>query len=219
MVSVSRRAGPAHFGQFTFFQVGMMIERITRFVEGDVLRQCDRQVVFRDRHHAAFLAVDDGDWTAPIALTRNSPIAQPVIHLALSDRTIAARFLFKPFGYLFFRLFDRHSVEEARINHRAVAIIGNVGDDERLRVLAGRANHRRIAKSILVDEIEVTLIVRRAAEDRARSVIHQNEIRDIDRQRPVPIKRMDRPSCRYRNRASQPFLFRPAPCPCDGTAR
>ena len=56
---------------------------------------------------------------------------------------------------------------------------------------ARRADDRRGAEAVDVDEIEVALVVRRAAEDRARAVVHQDEIGDIDRQRPAGIERMD----------------------------
>ena len=84
----------------------------------------------------------------------------------------------------------RHAVEEARIDHPAVAVIGDVGDDEARRVLALGADHRRIAEIVFVDEVEVALVVRRAAEDRAGAVFHQHEIRDVDRELPVRIERM-----------------------------
>ena len=45
---------------------------------------------------------------------------------------------------------------------------------------------------VLVDEVEVALVVRRAAEDGAGAVFHQHEIGDIDRQLPGRIKWMDR---------------------------
>ena len=51
---------------------------------------------------------------------------------------------------------------------RAVAVIGDVGDDEGLRVLARRADHRRVAEAVFVDEVQVALVVRRAAEDARR---------------------------------------------------
>ena len=171
----------------------MAVERIARLVEGDVLRQRHRQIFFRHRHDAAFVAVDDRDRAAPIALARNAPVAQAVIDLALRHRTVAARVFLQPLGDFFLRRLDRHAVEEARIDHGAVAVIGDVGDDESLRVLARRADHRRVAETVFVDEVEVALVVRRAAEDGAGAVLHQNEIGDIDRQLPVGIERMHRP--------------------------
>ena len=101
-------------------------------------------------------------------------------------------FAFQPLRDLFLGLLDGHAVEEARIDHAAVAVIGGVGDDEGLRILALGAHHRDVAEPVFVDEIEVALVVRRAAEDRAGAVFHQHEVRDIDRQLPVRIERMDR---------------------------
>src|SRR5690242_20316734 len=66
----------------------MAVERIARSVEGDVLRQRDRQIFFRHRHDAAFLAVDDRDRAAPITLARNAPVAQAVIDLALANASL-----------------------------------------------------------------------------------------------------------------------------------
>ena len=110
-----------------------------------------------------------------------------------ADRAVAARLSLQPLGDFFLGFLDGHAVEETRIDHAAVAVIGDVGDDESLRVLARRAHHRRIAEAVFVGEIEVALVVRRAAENRAGAVIHQNEIGDIDRQLPVGIERMHAP--------------------------
>ena len=115
-----------------------------------------------------------------------------IIHLTLCDRPVAARLAFEPLRDFLFRLRDGHAVEKARVDHRAVAVIGGVGDDEGRRILARRAHHRHVAEPVFVDEIEVALIVRRAAEDRAGAVIHQDEIGDIDRQLPAWIERMQR---------------------------
>ena len=171
---------------------GMTVERIARAVEVDVARQLDRQLALRHRHDAAALAVDDRDRTAPIALARDAPVAQAEIDLPLRDRPAAARLTLEPLGDLFFRRLDGHAVEEARIDHAAVAVIGGVGDHEGFRIDARRAHHRRVAEPVFVDEVEVALVVRRAAEDRAGAVVHQDEVGDVDRQLPVRIERMDR---------------------------
>ena len=146
----------------------MAVERIARSVEGDVFRQRDRQIFFRHRHDAAFLAVDDRDRAAPIALARNAPVAQAVIDLALADRTVAARFLLQALGHFFFRLLDGHAVEEARVDHLAVANIGTSVMTKVAGILARRADHRRIAEAVFVGEFEIALVVRRAAEDARR---------------------------------------------------
>ena len=177
-----------------------MVERIAGLVETDILRQHHRQVLVRHRHDVAGRAMDHRDRTTPIALARNAPVAQPEIHLALADWPHAclrgrerAHLRFQAPGNLFLGLLDGHAVEEARIDHAAVAVIGGVGDDEGARVLALGTDHRRVAEPVFVDEIEVALVMRGTAEDRAGAVFHQHEIGDVDRQLPVRIERMDRP--------------------------
>ena len=169
-----------------------MIERIAGPVECHVFRQRHRQIFFRHRNDAAFLAVDHRDRTAPITLPRNTPVAQPEIHLSLRHRAVAATFLFQPLRNVFLCFGNGHAVEEARIDHAAVTVIGGVGDDERFRVLSRRAYDGCVAEPVFVDEVEVALVVRRAAEDRAGAVLHQDKVRDIDRKLPRRIERMHR---------------------------
>ncbi len=169
-----------------------MVERIAGLVERRVVGERDRQVLVRHRHDVACRAVDHRNRAAPVALARNAPVAQAEIHLPLADRFIAAPLAFQAFGDLFLRRLDRHAVEEARIDHAAFAVIRRVGDDEGLRVLTFRADHGHVAEGVLVDEVQVALVVRGTAEDRAGAVLHQDEVRDIDRQLPVRIERMDR---------------------------
>src|SRR5262249_60838347 len=107
--------------------------------------------------------MDDRNRAAPIALPRNAPIAQPIIHLPLGDRPVVAALLLQTARHFFLGLRARQAVEKARIDHRAVALIGRVGDGERFRIDAGWADYRHIAESVFVDEIEVALIMRPAA--------------------------------------------------------
>ena len=192
MVSVSRCGLAAAFRAGDVLPGRVMVERVARLVEGRVIRQRHRQVGVRHRHHIARRTMDDGNRAAPIALPRNAPVAQAEIDLALADRRIAAQFVFQPLCDLVLGLLDGHAVEEARIDHAAVTVIGGVGDDERLRILALGAHDRRVAEIVLVDEVEVALVVRGAAEDRAGAVFHQHEVGDIDRQLPARIERMHR---------------------------
>ena len=103
---------------------------------------------------------------------------------------------FQPLRDLFLGLLNRHAVEEARIDHAAVAVIGDVRDQEGFRVLTFGTDHRRISEAIFIDEIEVALVVCGAAEDRTGAVFHQHEIGDVDRQLPVLIERVDRSDAR-----------------------
>ncbi len=169
-----------------------MVERVAGLVEGHILRQHHRQVRIRHRHHIAFRAMDHRDRAAPVALARNAPVPQAKIHLALADRRITADFGFQPLRHLVLGLLDGHTVEEARIDHAAVAVIGGVGDHKALGVLAFRTHDGGVAECVFVDEVEIALVVRRAAEDGAGAVFHQYEVRDIDRQLPVGIERMYR---------------------------
>ena len=129
--------------------------------------------------------MDDRDRAAPVALTRYAPVAQLEIDLTLGLRPIADRRRLQPARHLLLRRLDRHAIEEARIDHQAVAVIGDLVDRESRGIDARRADDRRRAETIDVDEVEVALIVRRAAEDRACAVIHQDEVGDIDRQTPA----------------------------------
>ena len=77
------------------------------------------------------------------------------------------------------------------MDHTPIAVIGLVCDDEASRAFIFGAHHHGIAEAIFVGEIEVALIMGRSAVNGAGAVIHQNEIRDIDRQIPVRIERVD----------------------------
>ena len=168
------------------------VERVAGLVEGGVGRQLDGEVLVRHRHDAAGLAVDDGDRTAPVALARDAPVAQAVVHLALADRLLAELLRIEPLRRLLERSLGIEPVEEARVDHRALAVEGFVGDGEGRGVLARRQHHRHEGQRIFAREIEVALIARGAAEDGAGAVLHQDEVRHVDRQLPVLVERVHR---------------------------
>ena len=58
------------------------------------------------------------------------------------------------------------------------------------RIGAGRQHHRHDRQAILAGEVQVALVMRRAAEDGARAVVHQHEVGDPDRQGPAGQKGM-----------------------------
>ena len=69
IVSVSRRAGPPHFGHVTFTNSGTCASgESPRPRELGDLRQFNGQLVVRHRHNAVLLAVDHRDRRAPVAL-------------------------------------------------------------------------------------------------------------------------------------------------------
>ena len=137
--------------------------------------------------------MDDRDRAAPVALARDAPVAQLEVDLALGLRAVADRHRLEPPRDLLLGRLDRHPVEEARVDHQAVAVIGDRVDGEGRGIDVRRADDRGRAEAVDVDEVEVALVVRRAAEDRARAVVHQDEVGDIDRQAPVGIERMEDP--------------------------
>ncbi len=95
---------------------------------------------------------------------------------------VAERLLFQLRGHGFLGVGDGEPVEEAGMIERALAVIGDVADLERGRVGAGRQHHGRDRQAVFAGEVEVALVVRRAAEDGAGAVFHQHEVGDVDRQ-------------------------------------
>ena len=188
-VGLARR-GPPALRASDVLPCRMAVERIAGLIERHVVGQLDRQVCNGNRHDAASLAMDDRDRATPIALAGNAPVPELVIDLPLGLRPIAEHRLLQPARDLVYRGLDRHAVEKTRIDHHAVAVIGDLVDGEGRGVGARRADHRRRAEAVGVDEIEIALIVRRAAENRARAVLHQDEIGDIDRQAPIGVERV-----------------------------
>ena len=168
----------------------MTIERIARHVEAHILRQLHRQILLRHRHDAACLAMDHRDGAAPIALPRDAPVAQAILDLALAcglPRGLRCELL----GDRLLGVVNDEPVEEVRVDHRAVAGIGLVADREAVSGSASGGSTTGITGKIIgAREFEVALVVRGTAEDRARAVVHQNEIGDVDRQRRAVDDRM-----------------------------
>ena len=155
----------------------MIVQRIARPIEGHVIRQYHRQLIVRHRHHAADIAVDHRDRTTPVALPAHTPVSQPPVHLATADA--------KPFqlgDHRTLRRRDVQAVHEVGVDDRARPDIGLVADGEHRGVLARRQHHRHHVQPILAREIQVTLIMARTAEDRARAVFHQHEVGDPHRE-------------------------------------
>ena len=62
-----------------FVKLWHFCQRRTHAVGYDVFRQDDRQLVGRDGYVAAFFAMDDRNRATPVALARNTPVAQAVL--------------------------------------------------------------------------------------------------------------------------------------------
>ena len=162
----------------------MAVERVAGDVEADVLGQYNRQLVVGHRHRAACVAVDDRDRRAPVTLTRNAPVAQAVLRLA-----VAPAFALRLGDDIGLSLIDRHAVQEMRVHDVAGAGVGDVAVEIAVGVFAV-GHHARNAQIIFAGKIEIALVVCRTAENRAGAVVHQHEIGDIDWQMPALVERV-----------------------------
>ena len=180
----------------------MPVQRIAGHVEGHILGEFHRQVGLGHRHHATAVAVDDGDRAAPIALTGDTPVTQPVIHGAFAPvQILQARDRPR------LRVRHRQAVQEIRIDRHAVPGEGvlsrfDLRCEAWIVCLLLRGDHGLDRQTVFAREVHVALVVRRAGENGTGAVIHQHEIRDVDRQLPIVSKRM---FCRQAR--GQPALF------------
>ena len=161
-----------------------MLQRIARPVEGDVIGQAHRQIGLGHRHDAAGIAMDDGDRAAPIALARDQPVPQAIMHHALAGAE-----LFQTLDGALDRRGHVEPVEEIRMRDPAVIDIGDIVDMEARRIGARGNHHRLHRQAVFAGEIEIALVMGRAAEDGAGAIFHEHEIGDIDRQLPVRDRR------------------------------
>ena len=83
---------------------------------------------------------------------------------------------------------DAHAVKPARMHQPAGAGVGDIVDGE--IVLAFRRNDTGDGQLIFPGEIQIALVMRRAAENRAGAIIHQHEIGDEHRQQDGGIERV-----------------------------
>ncbi len=164
------------------------VERVAGRVQRHVGGQGHGQVGHRHRHGAARLAMDHGNRAAPVALPRDAPVAQAVLDPRLAPapvhegrerlrhRVLAGQHgagLAEPAHVAHHLLLGRH---EGHVAHR--------------RVVVQRQEHVEHRQAVLAREVEVALVVRRAADDGARAVAHQHEIGDEEGQAPGRVGRV-----------------------------
>ena len=133
------------------------------------LRQQHRQLVFRHGDDAAIVAVDDRDRGAPVPLPREAPVTQ-----AIRDRGLGLPVLPQGLHDRGATLVGGQAVELTRRNEHAVL---------------GHDFHDRQAERLR--ELAVALVVRRHGHDRARPVLHEHVVGDIDGQ-PFAVHGIDR---------------------------
>ena len=176
-MSVSRRAGPPHFGQVVWTKLSQPLEgRALLAGELDVEGQLDGQVRVGDADDAAAVAVDDRDGRAPVALPGDAPVAEP------EDRAAAAEALvLGVLPHLVHGLLRREAGERAGVDQDAGFLEDLAGlGVEALPGLVRRGDDRADGDAVGLGELEVAGVVGRDAHDRARAVVHQDVVGDPD---------------------------------------
>ena len=120
--------------------------------------------------------MDQRDWRAPIALARNTPVAQTP-----HDLFVAEVFGFEIGGYRIDRLPVLKAVVFARIDTDAVFLVGirflpRIGAEG----FAFDCDDWRNRQPVNLGEMKIPLIVRRYAHHRAVAVAHQHVVADPD---------------------------------------
>ena len=212
-VSVSRRAGLPQGGQATCFQVGWRSSGLPGRSNVDVVGQHDRQVLLRHRHDAA--ACRNG---SPGSGSPSSAGARPASRAGGTAPCPCRRPRFQP------RDDARLASSTARPSRKSELMIAPSSTKassatSKVRRPRRRQHHRNDRQAVLARELEVALVVARAAEDRAGAVVHQHEVGDIDRQRLARRSTDASRRSRCRSRSSRPSRSRPPRCRSCGIRR
>ncbi|MNZ83004.1 hypothetical protein D3C78_1017200 [compost metagenome] len=169
---------------------GMPVQRVAGHIESHVVGQFDRQILFRNRHHAADFAMDDRDRATPVTLAGNAPVAQAEIDLALGLRRVAQHLSRELLHDRLKSVRRIHAVQEAGIDHHAIIGEGGVFDGEACGIRTFRCDDGDDRQAVFAGEIQIALVAGGAAEDRAGAIVHQYEVGDIDRQFPCRVQRV-----------------------------
>jgi len=153
-----------HFGQRRLAGLGRLV-RID-------LRQRQRQLVLRQRHPAAFLAVHQRDRLAPVALAGEDPVAELVVDLGLADAL-----LLQPFGDGGDGVLDGEAVEEVGVYQDARLVLG--GEGGLLHVLPA-GHHLDDLTAKLLGELPVPVVVGGDGHDGPGAVGGQHVVGDED---------------------------------------
>src|ERR671910_774860 len=151
------------------------VELQWRFARGHELGfvwEQNREVFFGDGDDAALVAEDYGDRSSPVALTADQPVVKPV-----GDRSLSRAALLEPGCNLFLALGARSAVEPTRADHRAFA---GVCLFEIFAVPIRRSYNGPDLDTVLLCELEISLVMGWDGHDRARTVAHQDVVGDVD---------------------------------------
>ena len=124
IVSVSRRAGPSQFGHVVLTNSGICASgESPRPLNSATFGSSTGSVVVGNRHHAALLAIHDRDGRAPVPLTRDAPVLQPILHRPFADAASLG------IGrHLHVRFFPIEPVVFARVDEDPGAVVRRVAD-------------------------------------------------------------------------------------------
>lgn len=87
-VGFAFRSRSIAFGASDVLPGRMMVERVARLIEGHIVGKHHWQIFIRHRHDSADSAVDHRDRATPIALSRDTPVAQAEVDLPLGNRNV-----------------------------------------------------------------------------------------------------------------------------------
>ena len=159
--------------------------RFTCAGKGSRLWQDNRQLVQRDRNHAALLAVHNGDGCAPETLARDTPIADAIGYRRRAKSFLCGVSRHRPqsiFGKAAAPLtaIYQHSIIGKGLMHFHRLVHGTQ-DWFNLRLgMRNRSDDLPDWQRVLLRELEVALVMRGHAHDCAGAIIHQHIIRHPD---------------------------------------
>ena len=146
-----------HLGQGRFAVVGEFV--------AFHLRQQQRQLLFRQGHPAALLALHQGDRLAPVALTAEHPVTELKVGLGMADAMLR-----DPLLHGGDSLLDGKAVEEVGVDHDAGIVLQSEGALGHIATL----DHLHDGQTEGGGEVPVALIVAGHTHDDAGAVAHQH---------------------------------------------
>jgi len=171
-VGLATRGLAAHGARHTRVETFVLVQRIARTIGDAVLRQHHGQVFFRHRHCAVFVAMNDWDGCAPVALAADAPVAQTPCGFLL-----AQAFGCEQFGNFVDGSFLVQAIQFARVDADAALLVA-VPLLPRLVTegLVFDRHHLFDRQVVFQSEREVTLVVRRHTHHSAIAVRHEHVI-------------------------------------------
>ena len=149
--------------------------RFTLACELYISRQQDRQIFFLLRNPSTVVAVNHRDRSSPVSLSGDEPVSQLVVDGLLAD-------------FLFFQVVDDlfdgflvvHAVEHFGVDHRSFCRKGSFQVVHvNFRIIG--VYYRDDLQVEFLRKVKVSLVMSRYRHDRSGTIVHENVIRDEDR--------------------------------------